>query len=438
MEFEDGRRLSSAGHAGCEYDHFGGVVLLAAPMCSLLIGAFLAHVSSRFCPSLPYTPALALIGIIVAVIAMQQAECSHMRGSVERWVQLDGHALLFIFLPPLLFADTMHMDWALFKVSLGQCMLLASTGVLLGALLTALYAMALPYGWDFGLALGFGAVQAATDPVAVVSLLASLGAPATLTMIISGESLLNDGSAIVVWNVAFYSYLGQGRNVFLYTIQLVFGGLLVGLVFWVIILAWMSLLNRKHGHTDSVVQVGLTIFAAYTCFYVCEAVCGVSGVLGVVTMGVGLSATFWPMVCSRETMEHVWHIFEWILNTFLFQLAGIIIGAVRPEPRSSRLCCLACFRRQGYPPPLSLLPCTTSLGAVVLAAAGLPHGLRGVGVAHWWPVAARRRRRGRAGKHWRWTGKHWRHRRRGRWVRERRWPRPDALERGQQCRPRRR
>ena len=107
---------------------------------------------------------------------MQQAECSHMRGSVERWVQLDGHALLFIFLPPLLFADTMHMDWALFKVSLGQCMLLASTGVLLGALLTALYAMALPYGWDFGLALGFGAVQAATDPVAVVSLLASLGA----------------------------------------------------------------------------------------------------------------------------------------------------------------------------------------------------------------------------------------------------------------------
>ena len=59
----------------------------------------------------------------------------------------------------------------------------------------------------------------------------------------------------------------------------------------------------------------MTVFAAYTNFYVAEAICGVSGVLAVVTMGVGLSATFWPFVCSKETMQHTWHIFEWILNT---------------------------------------------------------------------------------------------------------------------------
>ena len=46
---------------------------------------------------------LAAIGIVVAVVAMQQGECAHMRGSVERWIQIDGHALLFVFLPPLLF-----------------------------------------------------------------------------------------------------------------------------------------------------------------------------------------------------------------------------------------------------------------------------------------------------------------------------------------------
>ena len=226
------RALAEPGgaHAGCGFDHFGGAVLLGAPMASLMIGALVAHLSSRLLPSLPYTPVLALLGIIVACIAMHMSPCSHMRGSVEKWIEVDGHAMLFIFLPPLLFADTMHMDWNLAKVSIGQCLLLASTGVILGAVLHAFYAMALPYNWDFTLALGFGAVQAATDPVAVVSLLSSLGAPITLTMIISGESLLNDGTAIVVWNVAFYTYLGEGRNAALYSIQLIFGGLAVGLV----------------------------------------------------------------------------------------------------------------------------------------------------------------------------------------------------------------
>jgi NhaP-type Na+/H+ or K+/H+ antiporter len=194
------KRELSAGGSGCEYEHTGGAVVLAAPMASLLIGAFVAHMSSRFLPSLPYTPTLAFIGIIVAVIALQQDECAHMRGSVETWITIDGHALLFTFLPPLLFSDTMHADWPLFKASLAQCMVLASTGVLMGALLHAFYAMALPYDWSFTLSLAFGAVQAATDPVAVVSLLSALGAPATLTAIISGESLLNDGTAIVVWS----------------------------------------------------------------------------------------------------------------------------------------------------------------------------------------------------------------------------------------------
>ena len=58
-----------------------------------------------------------------------------------------------------------------------------------------------------------------------------------------------------------------------------------------------------------------------------EGVLHVSGVLAVVSMGAGLGATFWPLICSKETMQGVWHIFEWLLNTFLFQLAGLIIGA---------------------------------------------------------------------------------------------------------------
>ena len=313
MDDERAARLLAASEGECGYDHTGGAVLLAAPMASLLIGALLAHLSSRFCPWLPYTPTLALIGILVAYIALEQGECSHMRGSITSWVDINGHALLFLFLPPLLFADTMHMDWELAKTSLLQCMLLAGPGVLLGSGLHMIYgSYMLPYDWDLLLSLGFGAVQAATDPVAVVSLLSSLGAPVTLTMIISGESLLNDGTAIVVWNVAFYTYLGESEgNPLVYAIKLIFGGLGIGIAFWLATLFWMSRLNRRHGHTDGTIQVALTVFAAYTCFYVAEGVCHVSGVLAVVSMGAGLGATFWPLICSKETMQGVWHIFEW-------------------------------------------------------------------------------------------------------------------------------
>ena len=164
-------RLLSGGGDGCGYEHTGGAVLLAAPMASLLIGALVAHISSRFVPSLPYTPTLALIGVIVACVAANQGECAHMRGSVQSWIWIDGHALLFLFLPPLLFSDTMHIDWNLAKASLGQCLVLAGPGVLIGSFLHVLYGTMLPYGWSFSLSLAFGAVQAATDPVAQLLLL---------------------------------------------------------------------------------------------------------------------------------------------------------------------------------------------------------------------------------------------------------------------------
>merc|ERR1719277_1230864 len=79
-------------------------------------------------------------------------------------------------------------------------MTLAIFGVLIGAFLTALVGMyVLPYGWDFNTAMLFGSILSATDPVAVVAIFKSLGVSQRLTMIISGESLFNDGTAMVLF-----------------------------------------------------------------------------------------------------------------------------------------------------------------------------------------------------------------------------------------------
>jgi NhaP-type Na+/H+ or K+/H+ antiporter len=108
-----------------------------------------------------------------------------------------------------------------------------------------------------------------------------------------------------MWSFFFGQALGKERNLVAFLTQLVVGGVGVGLAFGLVVLYWISTLQRKHSHTDVTIQVALTIGGSYICFYVAEGMLEVSGVLAVVTMGVLLAATFWPLVCSRSTMENV-------------------------------------------------------------------------------------------------------------------------------------
>merc|ERR1719277_2878454 len=81
-------------------------------------------------------------------------------------------------------------------------MTLAVFGVVIGAVLTGLVGMyVFPYGWDWSTAMLFGSILSATDPVAVVAIFNSLGVSPRLTMVISGESLFNDGTAYVVFQL---------------------------------------------------------------------------------------------------------------------------------------------------------------------------------------------------------------------------------------------
>merc|ERR1719326_1634762 len=92
------------------------------------------------------------------------------------------------------------MKTSLFRKCFGQIAILACPGVLLGTFLVGSFAMyVLPYPWDWPVALTFGSVMSATDPVAVVALFNTLGVSPRLTMLVSGESLLNDGTAICVF-----------------------------------------------------------------------------------------------------------------------------------------------------------------------------------------------------------------------------------------------
>jgi len=318
---------------------------------ALLIGAVTMHFLSRYLQSLPYTVMLLIEGLLLGVLHSKTREgdvLGSFNRSMEMWSHINPELLLYVFLPALLFGECMTLRWHLVRKTIAQCLTLACPGVLVGCFLTAAVAYFIfPYNWPPTLCLTFGAILAATDPVAVVAILKELGASPKLTMIICGEALLNDGTAIVVTLLFKAMALVQaGHKDALHEIGLPEGkedpdfaficffffkmaicaagfGICTG-VMCSFLCSWAG---QKTSHGDTTIQIAACLCTAYLTFYIGDHIVGVSGVLATVVSGVVVSALAWPLFNDKETMKHVWHMFEWIGNTLIFVLAGLVIGS---------------------------------------------------------------------------------------------------------------
>ena len=130
-------------------------------------------------------------------------------------------------------------------------------------------------------------------------------------MVIGGESLLNDGSAMVVWSIFFYLAIGYEFDVTSKIAVLVIGSPVIGFAFGVVWRLWLAQFSSPLDHTNGVTQTALTVAGAYSCFYVSEGFAGGSGVMSVVVMGGVLAGTFWPVLADPQMLTGTWHTLEW-------------------------------------------------------------------------------------------------------------------------------
>lgn len=240
------RAISSAsGQDGADTDHeeteIANVVLF--PWFSVLIGIFAYYLISRYAHGLPYTAVMFITGALMGYSSVNFFEGNAIVESVRMWIEINGVVIILSFLPGLLFLDSYNINVYLFMKSFSQLFAFAFPMVLAGTFLTALSAYyLLPYGWSFDLCMTFGSILAATDPVAIAVLLNDLGAPSRLKVHIAGESLLNDGSAVVfyyIFSSRFFFELGVdgfGEDIgwlrgFVIFFRLSFGGAFIGLAF---------------------------------------------------------------------------------------------------------------------------------------------------------------------------------------------------------------
>lgn len=173
-------------------------------------------------------------------------------------------------------------------------LLLALPGVLITAVLLAFVLKEILGYTDeesitWNAALTMGAIYGATDPVAVVALLKELGAPLRFNVLIEGESLLNDGTAMVFFQVFLNLVKGESSEPTAIVgnfIRLAICGPLLGLVIGIIACYWLRRVIR-----DDVLTSLITVIATYVTFYLAEFTwLHVSGILGVCTLGCFMSA----------------------------------------------------------------------------------------------------------------------------------------------------
>ncbi|MGD8726430.1 MAG: Na+/H+ antiporter [Gemmatimonadales bacterium] len=300
----------------------GHVVTVVIAIVGLLLVAVAAAVGLKR-TSLPYTVGLVLVGMLLGAVAGRFDALEPFRE-----LALSPEIILFVFLPTLIFESAFNLDSRLLARNMAAVLTLAAPGLLLStAVVGTLLALLTPL--PLGSALLFGALISATDPVAVIALFKEVGAPKRLTILVEGESLFNDATAIVLFKLILattvtgaaleFSTVGSGALEFL---EVFLGGLLVGALIGYLMIRTIALADD-----DPLVEVGLSTVVAYAAFIAADHYLHVSGVMA--TVGAGLvigtlgSTRFSPAV--RAYLHQFWEYAAFVANSLIFLMVGISI-----------------------------------------------------------------------------------------------------------------
>ena len=265
----------------------------------------------------PYTIALVLVGLFISGL--------HLINSFH----LSKDLLYYIFLPPLIFQTAIHLKFEDLKRDFPIILTLVIPGVILSTFLTAIVFVGIGKEFfsniSFIVGLLFGASVAATDPVAVISIFERLGVPKRLRFLVDSESLLNDGTSIVIFTLLLEMI---EKNIFSYKFMIVDFFFVIGIgifIGYIIGVFAEEIIKRVY---DPMIVITITTVSAYFSFILADKLGG-SGVMSSVAAGLVIGTKsfdkeIYPSI--RLTTETFWDYIAFLSNSLIFLLIGLSIN----------------------------------------------------------------------------------------------------------------
>ena len=271
------------------------IIMLTYLFYGLTLAAFVQFLINRVpsCVRPPYAVTLFGLGAFLSYLHHTIPPkgwllFSESIGLVEN---LDPEIVFFVILPPLLYESGSSLNWHVFRRLIWSALILAFPGVLLNLTFIGLFAfIAFGEGWTIPISFLLGSMLSTTDPVAVVAALHNLHAPDKLALLIDGESLLNDGSAIV-GVLIFQNMIETGTFSLLSILDLLVrcagGGCLVGIAFAFIEVGFLKIIN-KFDHSAPPLETAVIVVGMFLCYLVGDQL-HMSGIIAVVSLAISMA-----------------------------------------------------------------------------------------------------------------------------------------------------
>lgn len=241
-------------------------------------------------------------------------------------IQLNPEVVLLVFLPPLVYEAAANTSWGDFRRNLRPITLLAFGLVLVTIVTVAIVAHLVFPGMGWGPAFVLGAVIAPPDEAAAIAIMRRLRVPRRIVIILEGEGLSNDVTALIAYRFGVAAVLTQAFS--LPKAVLSFAAVVVGELLWGLIVGWLARRVRARAR-DPMVEIVVSLMTPFAAYIPAEELGG-SGILATVVAGLSLSsyvATEAPSV-TRMQGRPFWETMVFLLNGLLFLLTGLQLRMV--------------------------------------------------------------------------------------------------------------
>lgn len=281
----------------------------------LIAASAIAVVANRL--RIPYTVALVVGGLALGSFHVPFVD--DILRQEPSW--LTPNVSLVIFLPPLLFEGSLKIQLRHLRANLLPILLFANAGVLAATVITGL-AVHWVIGVPILVGLVFGAIISATDPVSVLALFKDMAIAKRLSILVEGESLLNDGTAAVLYGIlvgtVMTGSMSVATGVRTFFVE-VLGGAAVGLGLGYVV-------SKITGRIDEPeIEITLTTILAYGSFLVAQSL-HLSGVIATVVAGLMIGNFAVPVGMSPQTRVSLWSFWDYasfVMNSIVFLVIGL-------------------------------------------------------------------------------------------------------------------